>query len=506
MAKKSDRDQLKVRKNTAKHVEKGQKGHGPSSTEASSADIYSERSPTASITSSSESLGDYKSDHLSTQFIDSVIQSLEWGDAQYLQTLTEDLHVADLADLIESLPTPFQAQLVQRSKDALNPELLIYLSENTRPMMLETLGLKAFSAALTELDSDDALSVIESLDPQQQRAVLKAIPAPERAGLEHGLSYPEDSAGRLVQQEVVVVPPFWSVEQTLSYLHKATDLPDTFDNLYIVDPHYDLKGVVPLNRLLRAEKSEKLKDMIEDRLKSIPATMDQKEVAYFFRHYSLVSAPVVDDQGHLLGIITADDIVDVVEEETERDVLLLAGVGETDFKTPLFETFYRRVGWLSVTLIDALLTTLVIDLFRESIERMVLLAVLMPVVSAMSGNAGMQAVTITVRGLATRELRSQNIIRALYKELFVGGLNGLFFACLVIMVAFAYLNDPTLAIILAGAMVFNMLWAALAGVLIPWFIEQLDFDPAVASGPILVALTDVIGYITFLGFATWILL
>lgn len=506
MVKKNDRDQPQET-SSKKTLQKGmRKSPKIVPRSPSVADVYASREDPNLATPSSDSLGDYQPDHLSSQFIDSVIQSLEWGDAQYLRTLTEDLHVADLADLIESLPAPFQSQFVQRSKDALNPELLIYLSENTRPLMLEILGLKAFTQALMELDSDDALSVIESLDPQQQRAVLKAIPAPERAGLEHGLSYPEDSAGRLVQQEVVVVPPFWSVEQTLSYLHQATDLPDTFDNLYIVDPHYDLKGVVSLNKLLRANKSVKLKDLIEERLKSIPATMDQKEVAYFFRHYSLVSAPVVDEQGHLLGIITADDIVDVVEEETERDVLLLAGVGETDFKTPLFETFYRRVGWLSVTLIDALLTTLVIDLFKASIERMVLLAVLMPVVSAMSGNAGMQAVTITVRGLATRELRSQNIIKVLLKELFVGGLNGLFFACLVIMVAFAYLNDPTLAIILAGAMVFNMFWAALAGVLVPWFIERLDFDPAVASGPILIALTDVIGYITFLGFATWILL
>ena len=449
---------------------------------------------------------DFLPHHLSDEFIHEISEGLDWGDDDHVKDLITPLHAADMADLIEALSTSQRERFINLVRTSLDPEVLTFLGESVRNQVIDQIGIHALTRALTELESDDALSIIECLDPEQQRAVLKAIPAPERASLEQILSYPEDTAGRLMQQEIVVVPPFWTVGQTLKFLHTADDLPETFYDLYVVDPRYHLIGAVSLNRIIREGETIKLSDIIEERLKPIPVGMVQKEVAYLFSHYNLVSAPVVDETGRLLGIITADDMVQVVEEETERDVLMLAGVGESDFHMPLLETFYRRIGWLSVTLIDALLTTTVISQFTDSIEKMVVLAVLMPVVAAMGGNAGMQAITVTVRALATHELRGQNTRRAIVKETLIGCLNGAFFAVILVIVAVGYFRDISLAGILASAMIFNMLWAALAGVVLPIFIEKLGYDPAVASGPILVATTDVLGYVSFLGLATLFLL
>lgn len=444
--------------------------------------------------------------HLSNDFIHEISDALDWGDEEHVKNLIIPLHAADLADLIEALSFSSRERLINILRDSLDPEILTFLAESVRDQVIHQIGIQALSRALTELESDDALSIIECLDPDQQRAVLKSIPASERANIEQVLAYPEDTAGRLMQQEIVAVPPFWTVQQTLKYLHTAEDLPENFYDLYIVDSRYNFIGAVSLNKIIREDETVKLSEITEERLKPILVTMGQKEVAYLFRHYNLVSAPVVNETGRLLGIITADDMVHIVEEETERDVLMLAGVGETDFQTPLFKTFYRRIGWLSITLIDALLTTTVISQYTNSIEKMVVLAVLMPVVAAMGGNAGMQALTVTVRALATRELYGQNTRRAIIKEGLIGCLNGCFFALILAIVTIGYFNDVNLAGILAFAMIFNMLWAALAGVVLPLFIEKLGYDPAVASGPILVATTDVLGYVSFLGLATLFLL
>ena len=444
--------------------------------------------------------------HLSNEFIHEISDALDWGDDDHVKNLIAPLHAADLADLIGALSVTGREHLINIIRSSLDPEILTFLSDSVRDQVIHQIGIQELSQALRELESDDALSIIECLEPDQQRAVLKSIPASERANIEQVLSYPEDSAGRLMQQEIVAVPPFWTVQQTLKYLHTADDLPETFYDLYVVDSRYNFLGAVSLNRIIRAEDTIKLSDTIEEKLKPILVTMGQKEVAYLFRHYNLVSAPVVDETGRLLGIITADDMVHIVEEETERDVLMLAGVGSTDFQTPLFETFYRRVGWLSITLIDALLTTTVISQFTQSIEKMVVLAVLMPVVAAMGGNAGMQAITVTVRAIATRELYGQNTRRAVIKESLIGCLNGGFFAFVLVIVAIGYFQDFSLAAVLASAMVFNMLWAAVAGVALPLFIVKLGFDPAVASVPILVATTDILGYASFLGLSTIFLL
>ncbi len=444
--------------------------------------------------------------HVSNDFIQNISDFLNWGEISRVKDLISSLHVADLADLIESLSTSDRDELLDIIGPNLDPEVLSFLEESVREKVIHKMGAETLSKALMELDSDDALSIIESLEPEQQQDILRSIPARERATLEQVLSYPEESAGRLMQQEIVVVPPFWSVEQTLHFIRTGKDLPGAFYDIFVVDPKYKLLGTVSLNKLMRANDADKLKSLLEGEIPPILVTMDQKDVAFLFQHYNLVSAPVVNENNKLLGVITADDMIPIVEEETEKEVFKLAGVGETDFHTPLFESFYRRVGWLSVTLIDALLTTTVISQFTTSIERMIVLAVLMPIVAAMGGNAGMQAVTITVRALATYDLRGQNQSRAIFKELLIGALNGVFFALILVIVAVGYYKDPGLAGILAGALIFNMVWAALAGVFLPITIKRMGFDPAVASGPLLVTTTDIFGYAAFLGFATLFLL
>lgn len=444
--------------------------------------------------------------HISNNFIQNISDSLRWGEIDRVKDLISTLHVADLADLIESLSASDRDELLDIIGPNLDPEVLSFLEESVREKVILKIGIETLSKALMELDSDDALSIIEALEPEQQQDILRSIPARERATLEQILTYPEESAARLMQQEIMVAPPFWTVEQTLRFIRTSKDLPDSFYDIFVVDPKYKLLGTVSLNKLMRANDADKLKTLLEEEIPPIPVTMDQKDVAFLFQHYNLVSAPVVNENNKLLGVITADDMIPIVEEETEKEVLKLAGVGETDFHTPLFESFYRRVGWLSVTLIDALLTTTVISQFTTSIERMIVLAVLMPIVAAMGGNAGMQAVTITVRALATYDLRGQNQSRAIFKELLIGALNGVFFALILVIVAVGYYNDPGLAGILAGALIFNMLWAALAGVFLPIAINRMGFDPAVASGPLLVTTTDIFGYAAFLGFATLFLL
>lgn len=444
--------------------------------------------------------------HLSNDFIQEISAHLKANKASPVKKLISSLHAADVADLIESLSASDRDQLLDIIDTTLDPEVLPFLEETVRGKIIDKIGIETLSKALMELDSDDALSIIEALDTDEQQDILRSIPARERATLEQVLSYPEESAGRLMQQEIVVAPPFWTVQQTLLFIRGGKNLPDTFYDIFVVDPKYKLMGTISLNKLMRAKDIDKIGTLLEEEIPPIPVTMEQKTVAFLFQHYNLVSAPVVNEAGKLLGVITADDMIPIVGEETEKEVLKLAGVGETDFHTPLFESFYRRVGWLSVTLIDALLTTTVISQFTTSIERMVILAVLMPIVAAMGGNAGMQAVTITVRALATYDLRGQNQRRAIIKELLIGALNGIFFALILVIVAVGYYKDAGLAGILASALIFNMLWAAVAGVFLPLVIERMGFDPAVASGPILVATTDIFGYAAFLGLATLFLL
>lgn len=327
----------------------------------------------------------------------------------------------------------------------------------------------------------------------------------ERVILEEVLTYPEYSAARLMQREIVCVPPFWTVAETMHYLTKEKNLPEKFYDLFVVDPKHTPIGGIPLSLLLRQPSSTKVADIMMADIKRIPALMDQEEVALLFRKYGLVSAPVIDEGGRIVGMITVDDVVDVIEEEAEEDIMLLSRVTESDFYEPLLSTSYSRIRWLVISLISTLLAATVISQFQHTIEKLVALAVLMPINAAMSGNAGMQVVTVTVRALATRELGGANMSRAIWKEILVGLINGIVFGALVGSIAAFWFADPALGIVLGGALIFNMIWAAAWGVALPILIDKMGMDPALSAGPFLTTTTDLLGFAIFLGLARFFL-
>jgi len=348
--------------------------------------------------------------------------------------------------------------------------------------------------------------VLEDLDEEAKQRILASVPVEERVILEQGLTYPEESAGRLMQRKLVAVPSYWTVGETIDFLRASDDLPDDFYDLFIVDPAHKPLGAVPLSRAMRTKRPVKLTEIMETDLRTIPVDMDREEVAYMFRQYALASAPVVDEDGRLVGVITVDDVVHVIEEETEEDLMSLRGVGD-DFHAPPLVTAWRRIRWLVVTLVNTLIASSVISQFDATIQQIVALAVLMPIVAAMGGNAGMQVVTVTVRALATHDLSpGSNLLRAVGKEILVAGVNAAAFALIMGGIASAWFHDWHLGVVLGAAMIFNMMWAGLAGTLIPLAVNHLGWDPAVSAGPFLTTTTDVLGFFSFLGLATLFLL
>jgi magnesium transporter len=332
------------------------------------------------------------------------------------------------------------------------------------------------------------------------------VPVEERVILEQGLTYPEESAGRLMQRTLVAVPSFWTVGETIDFLRASDDLPDDFYDLFIVDPAHKPLGAVPLSRAMRTKRPVKLTEIMETDLRTIPVDMDREEVAYMFRQYALASAPVVDEDGRLVGVITVDDVVHVIEEETEEDLMGLGGVGESDFHAPALTTAWRRIRWLVVTLINTLIASSVISQFDATIQQIVALAVLMPIVAAMGGNAGMQVVTVTVRAIATKELQPGTVARVILKEILVAASNGIIFALVMGTISGLWFHDWRLSVVLAAAMLFNMMWSGIAGTMIPLTLSRLGVDPAIAAGPFLTTTTDVLGFFLFLGLATVFLL
>jgi magnesium transporter len=376
---------------------------------------------------------------------------------------------------------------------------------------VEQLGPVETAAAVAELDTDDALDVIAELDEEEQQQILEAIPAADRTLIEQGLAYPEDSAGRLMQRELVAVPSFWTVGDTIDHLRKSADespdgLPSDFYDIFVVDPGHRPVGAIPLSHLLRARRPVPLTDLMATEMKVIGANTDQEEVAFLFRQRDLTSAPVVDDGGRLVGVITIDDVVDVIDEELEDDMMRLGGVREDDLYSAAMETARSRFGWLLVNLGTAILASLVIGAFDATIEQMVALAVLMPIVASMGGNAGTQTLTVAVRALATKELTAGNALRVIGKELMVGGVNGVLFAIIAALVAWFWFGSVAIAVVLGLAMIINLVVAAVAGASIPLMLERVHVDPAVASGVFLTTITDVVGFFAFLGLAAWFLM
>ena len=443
---------------------------------------------------------------VSQETIVALEKALEDGRTEDVLELIAPFHAPDVAVVIEYLSPQLRDSLVEILRSQFDPYIFTHLNEIVREEVIEQLGIRDVAEAIGRLKSDDAVALIEDLEEEQQRKILDYVPSRDRLILEEVLTYPEESAARLMQREIVCVPDFWTVEQSRKYMMVEKNLPEKFYDLFVVDPKHMPIGVVPLSLLLRQPPSTKIKDVMLENIKKIPATMDQEEVALLFQKYGLVSAPVVDAVGRIIGMITVDDVVNVIEEEAEKDIMLLSRVTESDFYEPLLSTSYSRIRWLLITLINTLLAATVISQFQPTIQKMVALAVLMPINAAMGGNAGMQVVTVTVRALATRELGVANMSRAIWKEVLVGLINGVVFGGVMGTIAAFWFSDPALGMVLGGALIFNMMWAAVWGVVLPILIDKMRMDPAISAGPFLTTTTDLLGFATFLGLAWFFLI
>jgi len=436
-----------------------------------------------------------------------VEQALASEDADRVDAVIEELHAADAADLLEALGPDQRHRLLELVGSNLEPETLTYLEESLREEVAAKLGPQKVARILELLESDDALAFFEDLEEELRAQILARMPVTIRRLLQEGLTYPEYSAGRLMQREVVVVPSIWTVGETIDYMRShRREMPSDFYDLYVVDPRYRPIGKLPLSRVLRHTRPVRILTLMDDDIHTVPVTLDQEAVAHLFKRYSLLSAPVVDEAGRLVGVITVDDVLEVVEEEAEDDLLKLGGVSEADINEGSLATAIRRLRWLLVTLVNTIVASVVISRFEGTIEEIVALAILMPIVAAMGGNAGMQVVTVTVRALATRALTPRNTLRVIGKEVVVGLANGLVFASIMGTIAGLWFGRLDLALVLAAAMIFNMAWAGLAGTLIPLSLDRFGFDPAIAAGPFLTTTTDVLGFFVFLGLATSFLL
>jgi magnesium transporter len=443
---------------------------------------------------------------LSDELIRAVDGALQEGEAGRAAELALQLHVADQADLLEQLGREERTALVGELKPRLDPEVLTHLDEIVRGEVLELLGPEEAGAAIARLDTDDAIEVLGDLDEAEQMALLLTLPLPERAAVEQGLTYPEDSAGRLMQRDFVAAPEFWTVGQTIDYLRANPDLPDDFYDIYIVNPRFEPVGSVPLSKVMRSKRGVLLTELKLKELHLIPVDMDQEEVGFQFRQYGLVSAPVVNESGRLLGVITVDDVVHVIEEEAEEDIMRLGGVTEPDVFAPPLRTSLRRVPWLLLNLGTATLAALVIAQFEAEIEQLVVLAVLMPIVVALGGNAAMQAVTVTVRALAMRQITRANAARVVAKELLVGGLNGAALLVAAVLLVLGWFGEVGLSVVFGAGIILTVVVAALAGVTVPMLLDRVGVDPAVASSVFVLTVTDVFGFLAFLGLASLYLL
>ncbi|MDX5360699.1 MAG: magnesium transporter [Alphaproteobacteria bacterium] len=443
---------------------------------------------------------------LGPRFVAAVVAALDAADGAQIRDLCAELHPADLADLIGLLNRDERRDLVALLGALLTADVLSELDEGIRDDVLDQLDPKAVAAAISELDTDDAVYLLEDLDPEVQQEILKEVAPEDRTAVEQGLQYPEGSAGRLMQRELIAVPSYWTVGQVIDYMRETPDLPDDFYELIVVDPAYKPVGTVALSDLLRSRRAVIIEDIADTDVETIAVETDQEDVAYRFEQYGLVSAPVVDDSGRLVGVIMVDDVVDIIAEEADEDIKRLGGVGDEDLSDTVVATTRYRFPWLVVNLATALLASWVISWFEGSIAQIVALAVLMPIVASMGGNAGTQSLTVAVRAIATKELTSLNSARVIWRETAVGLLNGMLFAVLMGAVAGFWFESLPLGLVMAAAMVINMLAAGLSGVLIPVALDRLKIDPAVASSVFVTTVTDVVGFFAFLGLAALVLL
>ena len=441
--------------------------------------------------------------HLRTDFTEAVRAAVADGERDAVIELIDPLHESELGDLLEALTAEERQGLVRIAGEDFDFSSLTEVDEAIRLDIVGSLPNAAIAEAIQDLDSDDAIYILEDMEKADQEEVLDRLPFDDRILLRRALEYPEESAGRRMQTEFIAVPPFWTVGQTIDYMREEEDLPNRFHEIFVISPQYELLGYVQLDRLLRTGRSAKIESIKEESIYPIDANLDQEEAAHIFQRYDLLSAAVVDNGGRLVGVMTIDDIVDVVHEEAEEDIKRLGGVGDEELSDTVIDIARSRFLWLLINLVTAVLASAVIGLFDATIEQMVALAILMPIVASMGGNAGTQTMTVAVRALATRDMDSYNTKRIIRREIMVGLLNGAAFALLIGVIAAWWFTNLDIGIIIAIAMVFNMLSAALAGILIPILLDRFDLDPAIASSVFVTTVTDVVGFFAFLGLAAW---
>jgi magnesium transporter len=437
------------------------------------------------------------------EFVEEIARAIQADDAPFLRAVVAELHEADLGDLIAALEPDDRVRLVELTGTDFHFSALNEVDDTVREEILEELEPETVAEGVRELESDDAVELLEALDEEDQEEILEKLPPSERDALERSLDYPENSAGRRMQTEFITVPPDWTVGQAIDYMRETPDIPDRFYEIYAVDAAKHWKGALPLDVLLRSRRPVPLADLVDQDRRRVAVTDDLEEVARLFGKYNLVAAPVVDPEDRLVGVITIDDVVDVIEEEADEEIKALGGVtSDEQLSDDVWTIAKARFNWLLVNLATAFLASSVLGLFEGQLEKMVALAVLAPIVASQGGNAATQTMTVAVRALATRELGSSNAFRVVVRESLVGLVNGIAFAVITGVAAVAWFHIPGLGVVIGLAIICNLVAGALGGILIPMLLERAQADPAVASGTFVTTVTDVVGFFSFLGIAT----
>ena len=436
-------------------------------------------------------------------FIERISEAVLLSDQNALRAMVQDLHEADMGDLIEALDAEDRARLIELLGADFDFNALTEVDDAIREEILDELEPETVAQGVRDMDSDDAVYILEDMDEEDKAEVLAILPASDRIALQKSLDYPEDSAGRRMQTEVIAVASFWTVGQTIDFMRDTSDLPDTFYEVYIVDPGHRFLGAVPLDRLLRSKRPVKIEKLMVEERRTIAATDQLEDVALTFQRYNLVAMPVLDEADRLVGVMTIDDVVDVMEDMADDEVKALGGVkGEEELSDPVKVIARSRFQWLLVNLMTAFLAAAVMKLFESGLEKMVALAILAPIVASQGGNAATQTMTVAVRAIATRELSALNVRRFFTRELLVAFVNGMAFALITGAVAALWFSNPGLGVVIGLAMVVNLVAAAIAGAMIPVTLDRLGIDPAVSSGTFVTTVTDVVGFFAFLGIAT----
>lgn len=436
---------------------------------------------------------------VSQNLINDIREALDKDNLELVVALTRNLHAADMADVIDALPSSYTEDFIKILKEEINADILAHLDEYTRERIIEHLTPQEVATVLSNLESDDAVLVIENMDDEQQIEVLNASSPEDRATFVEALSYPDYTAGRIMQREYVTASSEMSVQELYRVIRHQNDLPDRFFDIFIVDNEEHLLGVVSLDTLARSALSKKIQELMTTVHITIPVLMDQDEVSYIFEKYNLASAPVITEDNKLVGMITVDDALTISREEAAENITRLGGVSHDDFHVPVFKMSVNRFCWLFITFINTLIASSVLYQFQDVLENHVELAVLMPIIAAMGGNSGMQIITIMVRAISERNIKLNVMHKVLAREVMIVFLNTCVFSSMIAGIAVYWYQSTTIGLILGSALMFNMLWSSVAGTLLPITIHRLGLDPAIGSGPVLTTTTDVLGFTVFLG-------